>query len=95
MIKQNIIPQEDGFSQELTYPAQFHFRIIADAGADIVPALEAVVGASEVTAPLKPSRASSGGHYTAYSVSIIMQSREELEAFDVNVKKIPGVRMLL
>ena len=95
MIRQNIIPQQDGLSQELAYPAQFHFRVIADSGADIAPALAEAAGAYQVTAPLALSRASSGGRYTAYGISVLMQSREEMEAFDAAVRKIPGVRMLL
>ena len=95
MIRQNSIPQQDGFAQELAYPAQFHFRIIADAGGGAAPALAEAVRAYEVTSPLAPSRTSPGGLYTAYSVSILMQSREQMEAFDTLIRAIPGVRMLL
>ena len=79
----------------MEYPAQFHFRIITDSDASIELVLAEALGAYQVTSPLTHSRASSGGRYAAYSVSILMQSREEAEAFGVAVKKIPGVRMLL
>jgi len=95
MIRQKVIPQQDGIVQGLEYPAQFHFRIITDSEVSIEPVLMEALGAYQVTSPLTHSRASSGGRYTAYSVSIIMQSREEMETFDVVIKKIPGVRMLL
>ena len=97
MIKQDndTIPQQGGDSQELKYPAQFHFRIITDAAEGMEATLAQAVSAYHVTAPLAPARASSGGHYTAYGVSILMQSREEMEAFDAAIKKLPGVRMLL
>jgi len=95
MIRQNVIPQQDGISCELEYPAQFHFRIITDAGGGAEPALAEAVSAYQVTAPLAPSRSSPGGLYTAYSVSILMQSREQMEAFDAAIRKIKGVRMLL
>ena len=94
MIRQKVIPQQDGITQEL-YPAQFHFRIITDSETSIEPALAEALGAYQVTSPLTHSRASQGGRYTAYSVSVIMQNREEMEAFYAAVKKIPGVRMLL
>jgi len=95
MIRQKVIPQQDGTAQGLEYPALFHFRIITDAEAGIEPALAEAVGAYQVMSPLAPSHVSSGGRYTAYSVSVMMQSREELEAFYAVVKAIPGVRMLL
>jgi putative lipoic acid-binding regulatory protein len=95
MIRQNIIPQQDGNTQGVEYPVVFHYRVITDSDADAEPALAQAVGAYQVASPLTLSRASSGGRYTAYSVSIVMQSCEEAEAFDAAIKKIPGVRMLL
>jgi len=95
MIRQKLIPQQDGIAQGLEYPAQFHFRVITDSETSIEPALADALGVYQVTSPLVRSRVSPGGRYTAYSVSIIMQSREEMEVFDATIKKIPGVRMLL
>jgi len=95
MIRQKVIPEQDGVAQELVYPALFHFRIIADSEVSVEPALTEVLGAYQVTIPLMPSHASSGGRYMAFSVSILMRNREELEAFDAAARKIPGVRMLL
>ena len=82
-------------SQELVYPAEFHFRIIADTEFEANSALAEVLAVYKVTAPLAASRSSSAGRYRAYCVSIEMQSQEELHAFDAAVKRVPGVRMLL
>jgi len=95
MIQQKRIPQQDAVPQELAYPAQFHFRVITDAAEGMEAALAAAARAYEVTSPLTPSRASAGGHYMAYAISVLMQSREQMEAFDAAIRSIPGVRMLL
>ena len=80
---------------ELTYPAEFHFRIIAEAQSCAETALKALVAAYRVTAPLATSQASATGRYQAFSVSVTMRSRDEMHAFDAAVKQVPGVRMLL
>ncbi|MCL1920979.1 MAG: DUF493 domain-containing protein [Kiritimatiellaeota bacterium] len=95
MIRQKIIQQEDGNARELEYPAQFHFRVITDAVEGMETTLAEAVGTYEVTLPLARARASAGGRYTAYAVSILMRNREEMETFDATIRKIPGVRMLL
>ncbi len=81
---------------EQVYPALFHFRIIAEAQARSADALRAVVGRFRVFAPLALSRASSGaGRFESYSVSIEMGSRAEMAAFESEVRRVPGVRMVL
>jgi putative lipoic acid-binding regulatory protein len=81
--------------QQVEYPALFHFRIIADTEAQAEQALLLAVIPFQVKAPLASSRASSAGRYTAFSISILMQSRAEMETFDAVIKKVPGVRMVL
>ena len=81
--------------QEVAYPAKFHFRIIVEAAAAVEAALDALLSAYQVSAPLTASQVSSAGRYRAYSVSVEIRSRAELEAFDVAVKRVSGVRMLL
>lgn len=80
---------------EVEYPACFHFRIITDADATMEHALVLATQPFQVTDPLVPARASSTGRYTAFAVSIMMQSRTEMEAFDTAIKHVPGVRMVL
>ena len=82
-------------SQELVYPAEFHFRIIVEADSEAETALSEAVGAYKVTVPLTASRASAAGRYRAYCVSVEIQTQIELHAFDAAVKRVPGVRMLL
>ena len=82
-------------NQELAFPAEFHFRIITDAGVDAEAALCAAVAAYKVTSPLTASRISSAGRFRAYCVSVEIQSQSEHHAFDAAVKRVLGVRMLL
>jgi len=81
--------------KEVEYPALFHFRIITETEARAEPALLLAVSSYQVKAPLTSVRASAAGRYTAFSISILMQSRLEMETFDAAIKKVPGVRMLL
>lgn len=81
--------------QAVSYPAEFHFRIIVEIEPAVKTALEALMATYRVTAPLTASRASSAGRYHAYGVSVEIQSQAELQAFDAAVKRVPGVRMLL
>lgn len=86
----------DSSSQEtLAYPACFHFRILADTEAHVESELLQVVNTFQVIEQLVPARASTAGRYTAYGVSIMMQSRAEMVAFDAAVKQVRGVRMVL
>ncbi len=80
---------------EVEYPALFHFRIITEAEAKAEQALLLAVSSYQVKVPLTSSHASAAGRYTAFSISILMQSRSEMETFDAAIKKVPGVRMLL
>jgi putative lipoic acid-binding regulatory protein len=81
--------------QKVAYPAVFHFRVVVEPGALALDELAVVLAGRKVTEPLAASRASAGGRYLAYSVSVEIQSREELDAFDAAVKQVSGVRMVL
>lgn len=81
--------------KEFLYPAEFHFRIIVDAQRADEAALGSALTEYSVTAPLAVSRHSSGGHYLAFSLSVSIANREELDALHATLKKVPGVRMVL
>ena len=82
-------------SEEAVYPAEFHFRIIVDAQMEGECLLGPAVAGFKVTAPLTTSRQSATGRYLAYSLSVRIESREELNTFEAAIKRVPGVRMLL
>lgn len=82
-------------NREVVYPAEFHFRIIVEAQLAVKSRLGSVVAGYSVTSPLTSSRQSSAGRYQAYSLSVLIKSREELNALDAAIKQVPGVRMVL
>ncbi|HHU16085.1 MAG: DUF493 domain-containing protein [Kiritimatiellae bacterium] len=85
----------DGAPQQVEYPAIFHFRVITEASSAAEPELTVVLAAYRVIEPLAASRASSSGRYCAYSVSIELQTPDELRTLDAALKRVPGVRMVL
>jgi len=95
MIQQRNTTPSPQLKGEVEYPALFHFRIITDTDAHAEESLLQALKPFQVTDPLVPARASSAGRYTAFAVSITMQSRSEMEAFDAIIKQVPGVRMVL
>ncbi|MDD2462022.1 MAG: DUF493 domain-containing protein [Kiritimatiellae bacterium] len=84
-----------GAPQQVEYPATFHFRVIAEASAGVASGLAAALNAHRVVEPLAASRASSQGRYHAYSVSVELQTPDDLRALDAALKRVPGVRMVL
>lgn len=80
---------------EVSYPAEFHFRIIAEAQMAAGSKLREAVAGYRVTAPLTASRQSTAGRYEAFSLSVMIQDRDELNELDAAMKKVPGVRLVL
>jgi putative lipoic acid-binding regulatory protein len=78
------------------YPAVFHFRIIVEAGAAGAEELTAAAAPYRVTSAVAPSASSpASGRYRSFAVSVNLASRAEMAAFDADVRRVPGVRMLL
>lgn len=89
------VEKRDPVGQQVEYPATFHLRVIAEASAGVETGLAAALTACQVVEPLSSSRVSSQGRYHAYSVSVVMQTPDELRALDAAFKRVPGVRMVL
>ncbi|HRR34024.1 MAG TPA: DUF493 family protein [Kiritimatiellia bacterium] len=94
-IRVNHDEQRGPVGQQVEYPATFHFRVSAEASACSEPHIAAVLTAYQVVESLSASRASSLGRYHAFSVSVLLQTQEELHALDAALKRVPGVRMVL
>jgi len=77
----------------LEYPAECHLSVITDGREGMEAAIRAALSPYAVTAGLTAGKAS--GKYTAWRVSVRVDSREELHAVDAAVRSIPGVRMVL
>ncbi len=77
------------------YPAECHFRIIVVGDFQGEAQLQQVLARSEVTAALQPGKASSGGKFRSWQVSVRVQDREELVRLDRELRAVDGVRMVL
>ena len=49
----------------------------------------------ELVEPVAESRASSGGKYVSYSLSVRLKDRAEMARFDEQLKQVPGLKMVL
>lgn len=77
------------------YPAVHHFKVIVDSATFQESTLHAELANHDVRKPLARGRASSGGKYTTYEVSIHFVDRASHHRFDTAVKAIAGVKILL
>lgn len=77
------------------YPAECHFRIIAEAGVDPSAALTVLLEDYQVTAPLVAGNSSCTGKYRTFELSVLLQSREEMDTLDGAIRSVQGVRILL
>ncbi|MDA3927249.1 MAG: DUF493 family protein [Kiritimatiellae bacterium] len=81
--------------EQVEYPAEFHFRIICDSSADLIDSINMIACKYTVTQDLNASKTSTSGKYLSYSISIIFDSRPQMISFDMEMKSLPGLRMLL
>ena len=87
-------------SVELKFPVVAHHRLILlrqGCGGQVcdVDKLNAVFSGFELVEPVAESRASAGGKYVSYSLSVRLKDREEMARFDVVIAGVPGLKMCL
>ena len=80
---------------ELKFPVVAHQRLIIDAAKRDDAATKAAFADFDLVEPVAESRASSGGKYVAYAVSVRLADRAEMARFDAAVATVPGLRMCL
>ena len=80
---------------ELKFPVVAHQRLIVDAVKRDDAATKAAFAGFDQVEPVAESRASSGGKYVAFAVSVRLTSREEMARFDAAIAKVPGLKMCL
>lgn len=81
--------------EEKVYPAVHHFKIIVDIALFNEDILKRELAAYDLRSPLVRGRASSGGKYVTYEVSVYFETRMWHHQFDGAVKAVPGVKILL
>ena len=82
-------------SVELKFPVVAHHRLICDATRRDDAATAAMFAGFELVEPVAESRASAGGKYISYSLSVRLKDREEMARLDEQLKRVPGLKMVL
>ena len=82
-------------SIELKFPVVAHHRLICDAARRDVAAMKAAFAGFELVEPVAESRASAGGKYISYSLSVRLKDREEMSRLDAAIASVPGLKMCL
>ena len=82
-------------SVELKFPVVAHHRLIVDAARRDEAAMKSAFAGFELVEPVVESRASSGGKYVSYSLSVRLKDREEMVRLDAAIAGVPGLKMCL
>lgn len=80
---------------ELTFPVVAHHKVIVDAARRDDAATVAAFRGFDLVGPVVAGRASSGGKYVSYGVSVRFKDRAEMERFDTCLPLVPGLKMVL
>ena len=80
---------------ELKFPVVAHHRLIVDAARRDEAAMKSAFAGFELVEPVVESRASSGGKYVSYSLSVRLKDCEEMARLDAAIAGVPGLKMCL
>ena len=80
---------------ELKFPVVAHQRLIVEAAKRDDAATKAAFAGFDLVEPVAESRASAGGKYVAFALSVRLKDREEMARFDAAVAAVPGLKMCL
>lgn len=83
--------------KEITFPAQWEFRIIAfhDQVQNVIPDVVDIFRKSDFDIKVEPGKISREGKYQALHVSTVMPNREVLNKISLALAAVKGVKMLL
>ncbi len=87
-------PQQP-FKEELRFPLNAHFRIIAENLPNMHFVIETVLAGLGVTNKLETEKQSAQGKYQSFSVDIRLESKEQMNKIDAELRAIQGVKMVL
>ena len=80
---------------ELKFPVVAHQRLIVEAAKRDDAATKAAFAGFDLVEPVTESRASAGGKYVAFALSVRLKDRVEIARFDATVATVPGLKMCL
>lgn len=79
----------------MKFPVVAHHRLICDAARRDEAAMKAAFAGFELMEPVAESRASAGGKYVSYSLSVRLKDREEMSRLDAAIASVSGLKMCL
>ena len=82
-------------NQELTFPVDWEFRVIASDRAGMAEDLRKALFTLGFTAAVAHARDSSTGRYRTYGVKLTLPNREALNQVSYALSQIAGVRMVM
>ncbi len=85
----------DQVKPEIEFPVDCHFKVIAEELNGIQSAIETALMNLGVSSPLPTGNRSAGGKYVTFNVTVRVGSREQMNQIDAELRKIPGVKMVL
>lgn len=80
---------------ELKFPVVAHHRLIIDAARRNDAATKAAFAGFELVEEVAESRASVGGKYVSYGLSVCLRDRGEMARLDAAIATVPGLKMCL
>jgi len=80
---------------ELKFPVVAHHRIIVRAEKRDAAAMVRLFSGFDLVEPVTEMRASSGGKYVSYGLSVRLSDRDGMNRFDEQLKLVPGLKMVL
>ena len=80
---------------ELKFPVVAHHRMIIVAEARDEAAMKACFDGFDLVDPIAEQRASAGGKYVSYSLSVRLPDRATMERLDRAFASVPGLKMCL
>lgn len=80
---------------ELVFPVLCHFRVIAENLENMHFVIETVMMQLGVRSPVEKANTSGAGKYVSFNISTVVQSREEMNRIDQELRQIQGVKMVL
>ena len=80
---------------ELKFPVVAHQRLIVESSKRDDAATKGLFVGFDLVEPVVESRASSGGKYVSYSLSVRLKDCEEMSRLDAAIAAVPGLKMCL
>jgi len=82
-------------TEELKFPVVAHHRIIVNTAEKDLAAMQTLFAVFDLVEPVAEARASSGGKYVSFGLSVRLNDRDEMARLDEQIKLVPGLRMVL